>query len=99
MQAVEKLELRRPAEVFNQCHPQIIDASMLTIYNTSELYKEIQKGNWKEESEIEKLAELKTLIENLTVEARFATDGASNLFRFAAIFLRIRKSWSNIWND
>ena len=69
------------AEVFNQCHPQIIDASMMTIYKTSELYKEIQKGNWKEESEIEKLAELKTLIENLTIEARFATDGASNLIQ------------------
>ena len=30
---------------------------MLTIYKTSELYQEIQKGNWKEESEIEKLIE------------------------------------------
>lgn len=30
---------------------------------------------------IKRLAELKTLIENLTVEARFATDGASNLIQ------------------
>ena len=52
------------AELFNQLHPQIIESSMLTIYKTSELYQEIQRGNWKEEGEIEKLAELKPLIWN-----------------------------------
>ena len=69
------------AEIFNQLHPQIIDASMLTIYPTSQLFQEIQAGNWKEETEIEKLQELKTLIQSLTVNARFATDGASNLIQ------------------
>lgn len=54
---------------------------MLTIYPTSQLFQEIQAGNWKEETEIEKLQELKTLIQNLTVNARFATDGASNLIQ------------------
>lgn len=72
---------KETAKVFNQLHPQIIDASMLTIYDNSELYKEIQAGNWKEETEIEKLIELKTLISELTVNARFATDGASNLIQ------------------
>ena len=43
---------------------------MLTIYKTSELYQEIQKENWKEENEIEKLIELKTLVENLTINTR-----------------------------
>lgn len=72
---------KETAKVINQLHPKIIDASMLTIYPTSELYKEIQAGNWKEETELEKLEELKTLIENLTVDAKFATDGASNLIQ------------------
>ena len=54
---------------------------MLTIYPTSQLFQEIQAGNWKEETEIEKLQELKTLIQNLNVNARFATDGASNLIQ------------------
>lgn len=72
---------KETAKVFNQLHPQIIDASMLTIYDNSELCKEIQAGNWKEETEIEKLIELKTLISELTVNARFATDGASNLIQ------------------
>ncbi|MEY8312711.1 radical SAM protein [Oscillospiraceae bacterium 42-9] len=72
---------RETAKVFNQLHPQIIESSMLTIYETSELYQEIQKGNWKEESELEKLAELKALIENLTIQTRIVTDGASNLIQ------------------
>ena len=62
-------------------NPKIIESSMLTIYKTSELYQEIQKGNWKEESEIEKLIELKTLVENLTINTRIVTDGASNLIQ------------------
>ena len=60
---------------------KIIESSMLTIYKTSELYQEIQKRNWKEESEIEKLIELKTLVENLTINTRIVTDGASNLIQ------------------
>lgn len=72
---------KETAKVFNQLHPQIIESSMLTIYETSELYQEIQKGNWKEESEIEKLVELKALIENLTIPTRIVTDGASNLIQ------------------
>lgn len=66
------------AKIFNMTHPKIIGSSMLTIYPESELYQEIQKGNWKEESELEKLQELKTLIENLEIPVHFATLGASN---------------------
>lgn len=72
---------KETAKVFNQLHPQIIESSMLTIYKSSELYKEIQAGNWKEENEIEKLIELKTLIENLKITTRIVTDGASNLIQ------------------
>lgn len=61
---------KKTAMLFNQLNPKIIESSMLTIYKTSELYQEIQKGNWKEESEIEKLIELKTLVENLTINTR-----------------------------
>lgn len=68
----------RSAEIFNQTHPKIIGSSMLTIYPESELYQEIQAGNWKEEGELEKLEELKTLIEHLEIPVFFATLGASN---------------------
>lgn len=69
---------KNTADVFNQLHPKIIINSMLTIYPTSELYQEIQDGNWAEETEIEKLHELKTLIGNLNIDTYFATMGASN---------------------
>lgn len=66
------------AKIFNMTRPKIIGSSMLTIYPESELYQEIQKGNWAEESELEKLKELKTLIEHLEIPVYFATLGASN---------------------
>lgn len=66
------------AEVCNQIHPKLVGANMLTIYPESELYQEIQKGTWKEEGEIEKYKELKTLVENLSVPTVFAALGASN---------------------
>lgn len=69
----------RTAEVFNQTHPKRVGSSMLTIFPSSELYREIQAGNWREESELEKLGELRTLIEHLEIPTRFETDGASNL--------------------
>ena len=69
----------RSAEVFNRTRPVRVGSSMLTVFPDSELYREIQAGNWKEESELEKLEELKTLIEHLVIPTRFETDGASNL--------------------
>lgn len=73
-----ELGAKATAEICNQLHPQIVGASMLTIYPNSELYQEIQKGNWKEEQEIEKYMELKTLVENLNIPVWFAAGGASN---------------------
>lgn len=66
------------ANICNQLHPQIIGANMMTIYPNSELYQEIQKGNWQEEQEIEKYQELRTLVENLYIPTWFAAGGASN---------------------
>ena len=54
---------------------------MLTIYPESELYQEIQNGNWEEEGELEKYRELRTLVENLNIPTYFAAMGASNAFQ------------------
>ena len=70
------------AGVCNQLHPTLIGVNMLTIYPESELYKEIQRGKWKEESEIEKYKEIRTLLENLEIPTQFAALGASNAFQF-----------------
>ena len=72
---------KQMAEVCNQLHPDRIGANMLTIYPNSELYREIQRGNWQEETETEKYRELETLIEHLTIPVVFAAMGASNAFQ------------------
>ncbi len=70
------------ADVCNQLHPTLIGINMLTIYPESELYQEIQCGNWKEEREIEKYKEIRTLLDNLEIPTQFAALGASNAFQF-----------------
>ncbi len=70
------------AHVCNQLHPTLIGVNMLTIYPESELYQEIQRGNLKEASEIEKYKEIRTLLENLEIPTQFAALGASNAFQF-----------------
>ena len=58
-----------------------VGANMLTIYPDSGLYKEIRKGNWKEESEMEKYREIRALVQNLQIPTAFAALGASNAFQ------------------
>lgn len=70
------------AAICNQLHPTRIGVNMLTIYPDSELYQEIQRGSWQEESEIEKYKEVRTLLENLEISTQFAALGASNEFQF-----------------
>lgn len=69
---------RESARVFNRTKPKIIGSSMLTLYPNSELYGEVQAGRWREAGELEKLAEIRTLIELLEIPVYFATLGASN---------------------
>ena len=69
---------RATAGVCNRLHPRIIGVNMLTIYPDSELYGEIQRGNWQEETEIEKYKEIKALVENLNIPVWFGALGASN---------------------
>lgn len=73
---------RLTAEVCNQLRPRLIGANMLTIYPDSELYREIGRGNWQEEGELEKYREIRTLLENLRIPTVFAAMGASNAYQF-----------------
>ena len=79
------------AELCNQLHPRLIGANMLTIYPDSELYGEIQRGNWTEAGEIEKYREVRTLIEALNIPTIFAAMGASNAFQLCGALPRDRE--------
>lgn len=72
------------AAVCSRLHPTLIGANMLTVYPDSELYQEIRRGAWKEESETEKYKEIRTLVEHLRIPTVFAALGASNAFRMQA---------------
>lgn len=69
---------RDSAQVFNRTHPKLIGSSVLTLWPGSELYGEAQAGRWSEAGELEKLTEIRTLIELLEIPVHFATLGASN---------------------
>ena len=79
------------AAVCSQLHPTLIGANMMTIYPDSELYQEIQRGAWAEESETEKYKEVRTLVENLNIPTVFAALGASNAFQMQAELPRDRQ--------
>jgi len=70
------------AQICNQVHPTLIGANMLTIYPNSELYVEIRRGNWREEGELEKYREIRTLIEHLQIPTIIAAMGVSNAYQF-----------------
>ncbi len=86
------------ADICNQIHPTLIGANMLTIYPDSELYAEIQRGNWREESELEKYKEIQTLIENLQIPVIFAAMGASNAYQFYGQLPKDRKKLLSFLN-
>ncbi len=77
-----EIGVENTVKIFNQLQPKIIGASMLTVFETSQLFKEIQLGNWREESEVEKLQELRLLIKKLEINTHFSVLGASNAFQF-----------------
>ena len=69
---------RATAAICNQTNPWLIGANMLTVYESSELYRDIETGRWTEESETEKYEELKELVGHLKIPVDFAMLGASN---------------------
>lgn len=79
------------AQVCNRLHPLLIGANMLTVFPTSELAWEIERGAWAEESEVEKYEEVKALVGALDIECAFAMLGASNPVMIAGSLPRQRE--------
>jgi len=66
------------ADVLNQLHPCIINIVSLTIFPESQLYQEVIDGTYKEEPEIERLMEMRTLIERLKIKVNLLGHHISN---------------------
>ena len=66
------------ADILNQLHPCIINIVSLTIFPESELYHEVLDGTYEEEPEIERLIEMRTLIERLNIKVNLLGHHISN---------------------
>ncbi|MDE6770751.1 MAG: radical SAM protein, partial [Muribaculaceae bacterium] len=66
------------ADVLNKLNPFIVNIVSLTIFPESQLYKELQEGTYVEEPEIERLIEVKTLINNLNIKTNILSNHISN---------------------
>lgn len=70
------------ANIFNQLHPLTINFVSLTVFPESELYEEIQRGNFIEATEHERLLELRTFISKLCIETTLLGNTVSNTVPF-----------------
>ena len=66
------------ADVLNKLNTVIVNIGSLTIFHESELYKELRDGTYIEDLEIERLMEVKTLINNLNIKTNILSNHISN---------------------
>ncbi len=66
------------AHVLNQLHPCIINIVSLTIFPESQLFNEVLDGTYEEEPEIERLMEMRTLIDRLSIKVNLLGHHISN---------------------
>ena len=66
------------ADVLNRLHPCIINIVSLTIFPESQLYQEVINGTYVEEPEIERLMEMRTLIDRLKIKVNLLGHHVSN---------------------
>lgn len=66
------------ADVINRLHPCIINIVSLTVFPESKLYQEVIDGSYEEEPEIERLIEMRTLVERLRIKVNLLGHHVSN---------------------
>ena len=67
------------AKFFNQVKPDVIWAMNLMVFPETPLFAELQRGEFVEADELEKIAELKLFVENLEVPTNLVSVHGSNL--------------------
>lgn len=61
------------AEIFSRCKPMLVGTGGLTLFPGTPLLEEARRGEFDPLTEKEMLEELKTFVENLTVDCNFIT--------------------------
>jgi len=67
------------AKFFNQIKPDVVWIMNLIVFQGTPLFDELQKGEFTEADELEKLKELKMFLENLEISTEFLSVHGSNL--------------------
>lgn len=65
-------------DILNKLHPCIVNIVSLTIFPESQLYQEVLEGTFLEEPEIERLVEIRTLIDRLNIRVNLLGNHVSN---------------------
>lgn len=66
------------AETLNQLHPFIVNIVSLTLFPDTRLYQEAIEGSYAEEPEIERLTEIRTLVDRLSIRTTILSNHISN---------------------
>lgn len=69
---------RVTADVFNRTHPYLIGLVSLTVFPDTVLAREVQTGEFREAGELERLDEVRTLLERLEIATTIAGQTVSN---------------------
>ena len=64
--------------MLNRLHPCIVNIVSLTIFPESQLYQEVLDGTYIEEPELERLMEMRTLIDRLKIKVNLLGHHISN---------------------
>ncbi len=67
------------AKIFSQCKPMLVGTGGLTLFEGTPLLEEAKRGEFEPLSEKELMIELKTFVENLTVDCIFNTHHTSSM--------------------
>lgn len=66
------------AALFNRLHPRIITVLSLTLFPDAPLWQAVERGEFREAGELERLDELRTFVAELTVPATLMANTVSN---------------------
>lgn len=80
------------AKIFSQCKPMVVGTGGLTLFEDTPLLEEAKRGKFNPLSEKEFIIELKTFVENLTVDCTFITHHTSSINLTGANFLERKET-------
>ena len=86
------------ADVVNRLHPCIINIVSLTIFPESSLYQDVIDGKYEEEPEIERLIEMRTLVDRLKIRVNILGHHVSNTVPVQFSEAELKDYRNGIWH-